>query len=444
MWSKYLCTKERNGIVAVFHELHPDPLFFPKGEWERLKLGKNLENEQGFDALRDAKLLIVGPEVDEEEFATTERHLERKLSQPTILYLMTAQGCNMVCGYCPVPGLAKKYGASLLSASDAVAGINLWLEHLKESYNPTTSYFVIFYGGEPLLNKPTIRASIDHIARLRAETNALPEKLNLMIATNGLLMDQEMISLCKEHGIMVAVGLDGPREVHDALKVDTQGLGTFERIVAVIRMLVVQGVRTVVSTTITPFNIGRMKDYSRFFEELGVEKFGFNFLKGKALLELVGPDGQKNYYRQAARGVIEHARLQHRTGFEYQMEKKVLAFNQRDFFPVDCTCYGNQLVIQPDGQISNCPFYKACLGQVGTITPEFRISEQEIVHSWRKRLPLYHSGAAKALSGGGCAWSSIEVNGTPSTEDESSRIFSEEALDELIWSRYDKLRTGQA
>ena len=98
------------------------------------------------------------------------------------------------------------------------------------------------------------------------------------------------------------------------------------------------------------------------------------------------------------------------------------------------------MVIQPDGQVSNCPFYKARLGHVGSTEKGFRIWNQAIVKEWRRRLPLYHSGEAKAVSGGGCAWSSIELKGDSSAVDDSSRIFSEEVLNELIWSRYDRLK----
>ena len=243
---------------------------------------------------------------------------------------------------------------------------------------------------------------------------------------------------------MVAVGLDGPKSSNDVLKVDSSGAGTFDRIVATIRLLVQNNIRTFASVSITPFNIDQIAEYSEFFSKLGVEKFGFNFLKGRLLLELVGHSGLDSYYKRASWGVIENARRQSNPGFEYQMEKKQTAFDSKDFFPVDCTCYGNQLVIQPDGQISNCPFSKTWLGHVKVVGKDFRIWNQPVVKEWRKRLPLYHSGEAKAVCGGGCAWGSNELKGNPLAVDDSSRIFSEEVLNELIWSKYDKLQSKKS
>jgi len=443
MWSQYLRIKERNGIVAVFHELHPDPVYCLSGQWEKMKNGITDGTEMPIGDLIKRKLIIESPDEDQREFEKVAFELEYKLNQPTILYLMTAQGCNFGCGYCPVHETARKHGDSLLSVEDAIAGIELWQKHLKDSYDPNLEYFVIFYGGEPLLNKGTIKASLVCLKE-KKEAGVLPANLNLMIATNGILIDDEIIALCKEYQIMVAVGLDGPKEINDTLRVDCEGNGTFDRTVASIRRLVENGIRVFASASITPSNLDHLSEYSSFFSKLGVEKFGFNFLKGRMLLKLVGPDGVEEYYRRASRGVIENARKQSQPDYEYQIGKKQLSFDKGNFYPVDCTCYGNQLVIQPDGQVSNCPFYKACLGHVRSIGNDFRIGNQPIVKEWRKKLPLYHPGEAKAISGGGCSWSSIELKGDPLAIDESSQIFSEEVLNELIWSRYDRIQTQKA
>ncbi len=440
MWSQYLRIRERNGIVALFHELHPDPAYCSKEQWTNLRSGITDGAEMLVSDLKKRKLIVDSSDDDSCELERITVKLERKLNQPTILYLMTAQGCNFECGYCPVPETARRHGASLLSVEDAIAGIELWQKHLKDVYDPTLQYFVIFYGGEPLLNKETIKASLSRL-KVKKEAGDLPENISYMIATNGVLIDDETIVMCKQYRVMVAVGLDGPRELNDALRVDSDGNGTFDRTIASIKRLVENGIRTSVSASITPSNVDHISEYSSFFRNLGVEKFGFNFLKGRMLIKLVGHNGVEDYYRRASQGVAENARRQDSPSFEYQMEKKQLAFDSGDFYPVDCTCYGNQLVIQPDGQVSNCPFYKSWLGHIKCVSDDFRIWNQEIVKEWRKRLPLYHQGEAKAISGGGCAWSSTELKGDSSAADDSSQIFSEEMLNELIWSRYARLCT---
>jgi len=428
--------RERDGIVGVFHELHPDPIFCTRQEWEKLVAGVTGGGKVLTSALKQRKLIIGRPDEDDAELKKTTSFLERKLNQPTTLYLMTAQGCNFGCEYCPVPGIARKHGEVFLSKEDAFAGIDLWMEHLKDVHDSRLEYFVIFYGGEPLLNMEVIGESLAYL-RIKRDVEGLPHNLNFMVATNGVLLTDDFIALCREYGVMVAVGLDGPKELNDALRVDKYGSGTFDSIVEAIGKLIHGGIRTFASVSVTPHNAHRIVEYGPFFKKLGIEKFGFNFLKGRLMLKLVGQDGLDAYYRKVSRGIIEQNR-RGTPGFEYQMEKKQAVFDRQEYFPPDCTCYGNQLVVQPDGQLSNCPFYKARLGHVREVGDAFRIWSQPIVTEWRKRLSLDLPGEAKALSGGGCAWSSVELSGNPLVADDSSRIFAEEALNELIWSRYDR------
>lgn len=438
MLSQYLRVREKDGFVAVFHELHPDPVYASKQIWNEFIEGSLDQGHKLVSSLKDRKLIIQCPADDEADFASVASKLEQKLDQPTILYLMTAQGCNFSCGYCPVPAIAKKYGDSRLSIENAFAGIDLWLEHVKES-DPAAPYYVIFYGGEPLLNKEVIFACLDQLSALRKQ-GRLPENTSLMIATNGLLIDEAMVDVCKRHDVMVAVGIDGPKRQNDTLKVDVDGDGTFERIVRAIRLLVRGGVNTCASATITPYNIDSLDQYAAFFTELGIKKFGFNFMRGHALLELMQVHELETYYHKASRGIITNYKGRGTGAAEYQMEKKIEAFARQDYFPVDCTCYGNQLVVQPDGQISNCPFFKSNLGRVREVGKGFRISKQPIVREWRQRLPLtspdFMKNDAKALCGAGCAWGCSELNGTPLAVDDSSRIFSEEVFNDLIWSKF--------
>ena len=275
MWSQYLRIRERNGVVAVFHELHPDPIYCSSEQWQCLVSEVTEGTQMLISDLKQHKLIVESLDDDRREFDRVASDLEYKLDQPTILYLMTAQGCNFGCGYCPVPETAKKHGASLLSVEDAIAGIELWQKHLKDVYDSNLQYFVIFYGGEPLLNKETIKASLACL-KMKKEMGDLPPNINLMIATNGILADDETIVMCKEYDVMVAVGLDGPKSANDALRVDSDGNGTFDRTVASIKRLVQNNIRTFVSTSITPFNIDQISEYSSFFSELGIEKFGFS------------------------------------------------------------------------------------------------------------------------------------------------------------------------
>jgi sulfatase maturation enzyme AslB (radical SAM superfamily) len=48
--------------------------------------------------------------------------------------------------------------------------------------------------------------------------------------TNGILLDDEWTSFFKEHNFLVGLRVDGPRELHDAYRVDRSKQGTFDKI----------------------------------------------------------------------------------------------------------------------------------------------------------------------------------------------------------------------
>lgn len=433
MISRYLRKQVAGDRAVVFHQLHPDPTHCSAEDLRRLLGNEPLSPELRAELIRK-KLLVSSVEEDDAEYERASRRLIAKHSRTTGLYLMTAQGCNLECEYCPVPGIARKYGESMLTEEMAIAGIELWFEHLKDLDDPDQECIVIFYGGEPLLNKEVIKASLRHLKESSHE--AKPKKLATLIVTNGTLVDQQIVDMCKEHGVMVAVSLDGVKEAHDAFRVDAQGKSSYEPSVRAIEQLVSAGVRTFGSVTVGPHNMSRIAETVRLLSGLGIEKFGFNFIKGKQLIEVAGKEGAQRYHGDAARVA---ATASCGAGFEYQREKKEAAFATHDFFPHDCTCYGSQLVVQPDGQLSNCPFTKTYMGDVRTVGKGFRIWDQEVVKAWRKRLPLFQEGLqgsdALALCGPGCAWSSQELFGSLAAVDETNRRYSEEVFNELIWSR---------
>ena len=50
------------------------------------------------------------------------------------------------------------------------------------------------------------------------------------IQTNGTLLDDEWGAFLKEHDFLVGISIDGPREMHDAYRVDKGGKPTFDRV----------------------------------------------------------------------------------------------------------------------------------------------------------------------------------------------------------------------
>ncbi len=75
----------------------------------------------------------------------------------------------------------------------------------------------IFYGGEPLLNKPVLQELIEKICELKA-SKRLPEKLQTSIVTNGSLITPELAEFFKSHEIGVGISLDGDAVATDSCR----------------------------------------------------------------------------------------------------------------------------------------------------------------------------------------------------------------------------------
>lgn len=438
--SQYIGWQERRGWAVVYHLLHPVPFYLPIAEWKAALANPNNIPVKIVDKLR-SNGLIATLEEDLQDLTNTHAGISRKLARPTILYLMMAQHCNYACRYCPIPTLAKKHGKNLLSLENAQAGIDLWSNHIQDWGNDGGEFFAIFYGGEPLLNKSTIRSATEYIRRMQSRDLLPNNGLNLMITTNGALLDKDILDLCQTEGISVAVGIDGLEKANDLVRIDSQGHGTFKEIDDAITLLTSHRIRTYASIAMTPANLGEVHGLADFLHTRGVEKIGLNFLKGKVLLEMLGDETPESFYRRSSRIVIDLFLHSGQSRFEYQTEKKLFAFHNGQFFPQDCTCYGNQIVVQADGQVTNCPFHREDQGHVQTLNTGFRIGETEIVHMWQQRLLSIGKDSpvqdGSALSGGGCAWSCIELTNDCLSLDRASQIFSEEIFNELIWSNFE-------
>lgn len=443
--SCFLRTFERNGVITIMHLLHPESIYLPLKTWRGTLRG--LEGELAPAGVSDVltelinrKLLIDHPHTDQQELEIARSRTLKALNRPTILYLMMAQGCNFACSYCPIPALANRYGERLLSFEDAVAGIVLWQKHLEEYPHDDDSHFLTFYGGEPLLNREVLERLLPYIAD---EQNAgrLPKKLELMLCTNGSLIDEQLSKLLAYYRVTVAVGVDGPQDHNDRIRITSDGGPTFTVIRRAIKQLVDNNVRVVASVTMTPANVHRLTEYPDFLRKLGIAQFGFNLMKGRALIRELAGGSAEDYCRAAARGVLSGLTTVTENGqcYEYQLEKKLLAFRNGLPFSVDCTCYGNQLVIQADGQVSNCPFLRFDQGHIRELPNTFRIGQAETVRMWRYRLPLLNDSTTAddnndVLDCGGCAWSSSELCGNVTARDTNNAIFTKEVMYELVWT----------
>jgi len=92
--------------------------------------------------------------------------------------------------------------------------------------------------------------------------------ISFSITTNGVLLDEEKARFIAERGIGVLLSLDGVREAHDRNRVDAEGRGTWDRVVAALERLKEAGARNVtIRGTFTPETVSYLFESHRYFLE---------------------------------------------------------------------------------------------------------------------------------------------------------------------------------
>ncbi|MEV1067804.1 FxsB family cyclophane-forming radical SAM/SPASM peptide maturase [Streptomyces sp. NPDC050263] len=143
--------------------------------------------------------------------------------------------CNLACTYCYVYEAGDRLWQTqphTMTPATAEQVCRRIAEHA-ERHRPG-SLRVVLHGGEPLLaGVPLLRGLTRTLrALLPADTRA-----DVVVQTNGTLLDDDVLRLCHEDDIRVAVSLDGTPQVHDRARRDRAGRGSHARVDAALRRL---------------------------------------------------------------------------------------------------------------------------------------------------------------------------------------------------------------
>jgi uncharacterized protein len=111
--------------------------------------------------------------------------------------------------------------------------------HCIASGQPTVN--IGFHGGEPSLVGAAQFS--DWCVALRRRLGDVA-RVHLSMQTNGTLLDTHWVDVLLKQNVTVGVSIDGPKEVHDASRVDHRGVGSYESVARGLQLLQTSGVRT--------------------------------------------------------------------------------------------------------------------------------------------------------------------------------------------------------
>ena len=180
------------------------------------------------------------------------------------LCLHVAHTCNLNCSYC-FASQGKYHGERAIMSFEVGKRA---LDFLMERSGSRRNLEVDFFGGEPLMNWDVVKQLVAYARSVEKERG---KNFRFTLTTNGMLIDDEVIDFVDREMSNVVLSLDGRKEIHDRLRVDYAGNGSYERIVPKFQELVKArgGKEYYIRGTFTHANPDFTKDLFHMADDLG-------------------------------------------------------------------------------------------------------------------------------------------------------------------------------
>lgn len=441
-----------DGYVALYHSLNLEVAFLKKSFVERYQQGQtwvafDATSERVLKSLKKLGFLIDDQSDGYEQY----REYQKALEEPAIniLYLLLTDACNLRCRYCYfLAHMPRGYRFSMMKRETAIKALNLFARCVKKSIaKGHPEQHIVIYGGEPTLNKEVLIDVLKYIDVLK-EKEDLPRSVLVTINTNGTLLDEEIIKQCKISRAVISISLDGPKEIHDQMRVYSSGRGTFNEVIQSYRFAQRMGVKTGISVTIDRHNLFRMKEIVHWVaDELNAKAMGFNMLIENSTAQ--DRNDRDHYAEIFARGLIESFKVARVKGiYEDRMMRRVRSFINKEPVLSDCGGCGLQVVVSPDGKIGVC---QAFCGTkeffVDKSLETFKPESHPFWKRWRRRSPLNNETCKSCIAlgncGGGCPYNAYRTKGTIDALDERFCVHAKTATLFLIHDLWEKQREKQ-
>src|SRR5881397_2972925 len=187
---------------------------------------------------------------------------------PRAFHLMakpTGAVCNLDCEYCFFLSKEMLYPGSRFRMAEDLQ--ETYIRQLLEAHAGAPEVVVAWQGGEPtLMGLDFFRRALELERRFARPGQQVLNTLQ----TNGTLLDDEWGQFLKENDFLVGISIDGPRDMHDAYRVDKGGKPTFDRVLRGLDVLRRHEVDWNVLTTIHAVNGDHGRQVYTFLrDELG-------------------------------------------------------------------------------------------------------------------------------------------------------------------------------
>lgn len=194
------------------------------------------------------------------------------LPRLTLYLLKVTEFCNLNCPYCYMFNLRdfSYRGKPKVMSLEVVETFAHKAAALAVKQG-VKSVGVSLHGGEPLLaGQEWFRSALEIFRKIEKKG----VRFGFTVQTNGVMLDSDWIRLFDSEGVSIGISMDGPRQIHDRVRVNFAGRGSYDEVVRGLRLVqeypkVFGGVLCVID----PSNNGL--EIYRHFCELGVSAIDF-------------------------------------------------------------------------------------------------------------------------------------------------------------------------
>lgn len=132
-------------------------------------------------------------------------------------------GCNCRCTYCQASSLTPDKSKIHMTRETAAKVVETIFQ------TPSPEIKIEFQGGEPTLNWDVLTFVVKYAEKIN--TKYTKKKLNFVVCTNLVSINDEMLRFIKRHHIMISTSLDGPQHLHDLYRICRDGTSSYSHFI---------------------------------------------------------------------------------------------------------------------------------------------------------------------------------------------------------------------
>ncbi len=180
------------------------------------------------------------------------------------LVVIPTRDCSLRCAYCPAD---KASGAEMTRDTMLQS-----LELLLSTQSPRG--ILQFFGGEALLRRDDVLWAMDRGAEMAA---AVGKQVGFIVSTNGLSLDEELLSDLASRPVKIEISLDGAAAVHNRHRRPLEpGVDSYAAVTRHLPALIDSGIDHEVILVVTPETVGDLCDSFFHVASLGLRRIQVN------------------------------------------------------------------------------------------------------------------------------------------------------------------------